>query len=523
MPKHRVRIDAVDGGFGDIVRVDVADKGVGRIVRERVQEFAVILFADGVVAALARERQIFVHQRVRVARVVRALVRAEDLVGVVIGVKRAAPADETRHLAAPVHLRGDVHRAVDADLTELLRRGLRDVDAVLLAGHDADDEANLLAVSLVVAAIAHRAADGFKNFFRFCGIVVVVVHGLVVVDIALERAVRRHALPEQHRVDDGLTVDGVADGGDDVAVFRPVGVVEVEEDAAVVRGGHVVAGVAVLAREVLRVFRVEQRKVDLAGLELHRLRIVVGYDLEDDALDVRRAQEVVLVAHEHDGLPGVPAFELVGPCADGGAEKGGFLHVLALEQMLRQDRHRHVLQKCGVRLSEAERDGVVVEHGDLLHVLVIRRVFRAVVGVHDGFDREFDVLRRERLAVVPLHPLAQVESIGAIRLVIVPALGEGGNDLVIAVVRGQSVEEQQVDLAVLVHRGIDARVVGRAVDERGRRVVGRVAAAPAAGGKGEEHREGQQKSQRFFHGKTPFREKIGKRRIAGRSEKYDSL
>lgn len=55
MPKHRVRIDAVDGGFGDIVRVDVADKGVGRIVRERVQEFAVILFADGVVAALARE------------------------------------------------------------------------------------------------------------------------------------------------------------------------------------------------------------------------------------------------------------------------------------------------------------------------------------------------------------------------------------------------------------------------------------------------------------------------------------
>lgn len=105
------------------------------------------------------------------------------------------------------------------------------------------------------------------------------------------------------------------------------------------------------------------------------------------------------------------------------------------------------------------------------------------------------------LAVVPLHPLAQVESIGAVCLVIVPALGEGGNDLVIAVVRGQSVEEQQIDLAVLVHRGIDARVVGRAVDERGRRVVGRIAAALPAGSEGEEHREGQQKSQRFFHGK----------------------
>ena len=191
--------------------------------------------------------------------------------------------------------------------------------------------------------------------------------------------------------------------------------------------------------------------------------------------------------------------------------------------MLRQDRHRHVLQKCGVRLSEAERDGVVVEHGDLLHVLVIRRVFRAVVGVHDGFDREFDVLRCERPAVVPLHPLAQIEGVGAVCLVIVPALGEGGNDLVIAVVRGQAVEEQQVDLAVLVHRGIDARVVSGAVDERGRRVVGRIAAALPAGSEGEEHREGQQKSQRFFHGKTPFRGKIGKRRIAGCSEKYDSL
>ena len=169
------------------------------------------------------------------------------------------------------------------------------------------------------------------------------VHGLVVVDIALERAVRRHALPEQHRIDNGLTVDGVADGGDDVAVFRPVGVVEVEEDAAVVRGRHVIERIAVRAREALGVLRIEQRQIQLAGLQLHGLRVVVGYDLEDDALDVRRAQEVVLVAHEHDGLPGVPAFELVGPRADGGTEESGFLHVLALEQMLRQDRHRHVL------------------------------------------------------------------------------------------------------------------------------------------------------------------------------------
>ena len=166
---------------------------------------------------------------------------------------------------------------------------------------------------------------------------------------------------------------------------------------------------------------------------------------------------------------------------------------------------------------------MVVQHRDLLHVLIVRRIFRAVVGVHDGFDRELDVVGRERLAVVPLDVFVQVESIGAVRLVIVPALGESRNDPVIAVVRGQAVEEQQIDLAVLVHRRIDARVVSGAVDERGRRVVGRIAAALPAGGEGEEHREGQQKSQRFFHGKTPFRGKIGKRRIAGCSEKYDGL
>ena len=91
------------------------------------------------------------------------------------------------------------------------------------------------------------------------------VHVLVVIDVALQGAVCCHALPEQDRVDDGLAVDAVANGGNDVAVFCPVGVIEVEEDAAVIGGRHVVAGVGVAFGKVFGVFRVEQRHVELAG------------------------------------------------------------------------------------------------------------------------------------------------------------------------------------------------------------------------------------------------------------------
>ena len=126
---------------------------------------------------------------------------------------------------------------------------------------------------------------------------------------------------------------------------------------------------------------------------------------------------------------------------DGAAEKVGLLHVLPGEQVLREDAHRHILQKRHVRLGETESDGLRVDDGDLLDVLVVRRVLGAVLGVHDGLDGELDVIRCERLAVVPLHALAQVEGIGIGLLVIVPRLGEAGDDLVVAVVGGQAVEE----------------------------------------------------------------------------------
>ena len=128
--------------------------------------------------------------------------------------------------------------------------------------------------------------------------------------------------------------------------------------------------------------------------------------------------------------------------------------------MLRQNRHRHVIQKCNVGSREAEGDGIVVFHRDFLHVLEVRRVLRAVVGVHDGLDREFHVVCGEALAVVPGDVGAQMEGVGVGFLVKIPAFGEARNDVVFAVVGGEAVEEQEVNFAVLVHRGVDARVVG---------------------------------------------------------------
>ena len=171
--------------------------------------------------------------------------------------------------------------------------------------------------------------------------------------------------------------------------------------------------------------------------------------------------------------------------------------------MLREDTHRHILQERHVRLGETEGDGLRVDDGDLLDVLIVRRVFRAVLGVHDGLDGELDVVGRERLAVMPLHALAQVEGISIGLLVIVPRLGEAGDNLVVAVVGGQAVEEQEVDLAVFIHGGIDARIVGGAVDKGGA-AAARGASAASAGRERQHHHQRQQQRHGFFHKKFPF-------------------
>ena len=171
--------------------------------------------------------------------------------------------------------------------------------------------------------------------------------------------------------------------------------------------------------------------------------------------------------------------------------------------MLRQDGHRHVIEERNVRRGEAEGDRVVVRDGDLFDVLKVRRVFRTVFGVHDRLDREFHVVRRDRFAVVPREVFTKMERVGVRRLVQLPRLGKTGHDVILAVVSRQAVEEQQVDLAVLVHCGIDARIVRGAVGQRCSAVLRRVGRGGVggfcAGCQREQHGERQKRCQKFFH------------------------
>ena len=188
--------------------------------------------------------------------------------------------------------------------------------------------------------------------------------------------------------------------------------------------------------------------------------------------------------------------------------------------MLRKDCHRHVIEKRHIGRRQAERNGLVVRHRNLLDVFKVRRVLRAVVGIHDGFDRELYVRCGEGLPIVPRDAGFQVEGVGVRLFVKIPALSKTRYDVILSVVGGQTVEEQEVDLAVLVHRGVDARVVAGAVDQRGglRRsfrgsflriggscFAGGLCGACGAGAKRKQHCREQKQGKKLFHWLSPNR------------------
>ena len=371
--QDRIRGDALHSGFCYIIRVDVANKGVSGIEGQLLLESGVIRPAHLRIIGLACQGQVLVHPGVGVTGVVGALVRAEDLVGVVVRVEGAAPADEARHLSAPVHLGGQLHSAVDPRLPQLLSRRLGDVDAVLFPGHDADDKTDLLPAALIEAVCAHSAARRLQNLPRFDGVVVVMFYVFIVEVVSLKGAVGRHALAQEHGIDDRLAVNGIADRGDDIPVLRPVVVPEVEQDAPVIGGGHIITGESIPCGEVPRVFGVQQGQIQLAGFQLDGLSVVIGHDFEDDPVNLGAAAVVVLVFDQHDGLSGVPALQFIGTRAHRRAEEVGGLHVLALQQVLRQDGDGHVFLERHIRLGEPEYNRMRVDDRNLLHVLVVGR------------------------------------------------------------------------------------------------------------------------------------------------------
>ena len=93
------------------------------------------------------------------------------------------------------------------------------------------------------------------------------------------------------------------------------------------------------------------------------------------------------------------------------------------------------------------------------------------------------------------HALGQVEGVGVSGLVIIPALGQTGHHVVIGVVGGQAIEDEQVDLAMLVDGRIDAGVVAAAVYQR---------AFGQGGRRGQQHQHRNQECKDLLHGLFSF-------------------
>ena len=99
---------------------------------------------------------------------------------------------------------------------------------------------------------------------------------------------------QQYGIHDGLTVDAVADGRDQITVFLPVGIPEVVQNAAIVSGFHVINSQLIHAIEGLSVLGSNLGKIQLTILQLQSLGSIVGDDLKDNGVNVGSAAKVIL-------------------------------------------------------------------------------------------------------------------------------------------------------------------------------------------------------------------------------------
>ena len=133
----------------------------------------------------------------------------------------------------------------------------------------------------------------------------------IIINVTLQRPIRRHTLAKQYRLNDCIAVNSVADGRDNVSVFGPVLILEVKENSTVIRGLHIIACIAVLTCKQLCILRRKQRKIQLTGLHLHCLCIVICDNLKDHLIDIRLTLKIILILLQRDRLTLVPLCQLV--------------------------------------------------------------------------------------------------------------------------------------------------------------------------------------------------------------------
>ena len=187
--------------------------------------------------------------------------------------------------------------------------------------------------------------------------------------------------------------------------------------------------------------------VELAGDERQHARRAVGHDGELDAVEIGQALlPVVGVLHQLDALVHLELGELERAGADRLAPHLVGRHVAGIDRRVARGEQRH---QRGLRRLEMERGLGVAVGGDLLDVGPPGRTRIApelglALAAQQQVEGAGDVLGAERLAVVPLHALAQGEHQLPVVVLPLPLGGEVGHDRLEAVLRRVLVEHHEV-------------------------------------------------------------------------------
>ena len=202
------------------------------------------------------------------------------------------------------------------------------------------------------------------------------------------------------------------------------------------------AGVLELAqaRHVEIFHRAARQHIDLAGFVRDRTRGGVGDYVPIDLVDVGLSLDVVVrILDQTNERTLLPLLEHEGAGTNRrvvgriGLEIGPFIDVL------RNHRQRADLEDAderAERLLQREDDRRLVRSLDLVELHQIAA--RARMGLLQEIDREQDVCRCERLAVVPGHALHELEGVGLAVLADRPALGEAGQGIQFGAVAQQA-------------------------------------------------------------------------------------
>jgi hypothetical protein len=213
--------------------------------------------------------------------------------------------------------------------------------------------------------------------------------------------------------------------------------------------------------------------VEATGLERRVLRPALHDDHVADAVEIRPAlDEVIGILHQLDVLTPLPLLELERPGPDtarahlGGGDVGGIHRRVPGREHEEQRRLRPLeMEDDGVRIRRLD----VVDVGVPVLARVEAQLALGVLGLADHVERVLDVLRAERLAVVPLDALAEEEHEVAIVVLPRPLLGQLTDDRVQALDPLHRVVHDEI---VEARRGREhARDGGRLVDREALRQV----------------------------------------------------